>query len=301
MKNSLKMLFLIWEKKLKNSIGCYKCEDSPLKGYLYQDDFCKPCTCLIQYRKELKENIGLKSSSIPTLVKDLDFTDYTGSETKKAIEKLNKYIDKFKEKGFKKSLYLFGGNGTAKTSIAFLTGYKLIKKDISVKYIMMDKLVKYCQSVQFNEEYEIELQKLLNVDCLIVDECFDKTKVQLYNNTGFQIGPLTSFLKERMELLNKSIIFIANVSIEDIEKNNFSASLKDLVDRNTTDKVLTLNENFKAIQSEFIKEDLWDWGVYMDEDDIYDEMVDEDYERELEKDDIYDEKDDEYLDIDELD
>lgn len=95
------------------------------------------------------------------------------------------------------------------------------------------------------EKAKAELDKINKADLLIIDEAFDKSKVKLYK-TGYMDSFLDSFTRDRIQTLNKGIIFISNVIPEQIEENGFSHSLQDFVIREVTpyDNVLEFTDNY---------------------------------------------------------
>jgi hypothetical protein len=97
------------------------------------------------------------------------------------------------------------------------------------QYLLMNTLVKLLMNAERNEEAQIEIEKLLDSDLLIIDESFDTKKLTIYKS-GYQIPFLDSFIRDRINK-QKGIIFISNVDSFDIDKNIFGISLYDLINR----------------------------------------------------------------------
>jgi DNA replication protein DnaC len=110
-------------------------------------------------------------------------------------------------------------------------GYQFLKAKKSVKYILMNDLIKMLQKAERDDSIMAKLEKLEDVDLLLIDEAFDKEKVTIYKS-NFQVPFLDSFLRSRMQTKHKGIIFISNVSPYDIEAKGFNYSIQDLVVRN---------------------------------------------------------------------
>ena len=99
---------------------------------------------------------------------------------------------------------------------------------------MNDLIHTLMDAEDFNEERKekaiAKIEKLENTDLVIVDESFDKEKMKLYKS-GFMLSFLDSWIRKRTGQLNKGILFVSNVKIEDIESNGLSHSIQDFVER----------------------------------------------------------------------
>lgn len=226
-----------------NFIQCRNCprfiHDGPKPGYYYdisESGFqvVRECDCHKKWRieKELKAKYII--SGVNT---SYTFNDYNGLD-KENLNYLIKYSENFERFLKKTMVYLYGPNGTMKTCMTQYAGQVIIQKGYTVQYTMMQRLIDTLTSLGYEttEEKADENRRFIKrcneVDLLILDESFDKTKVSLYKS-GFQLPYLDNFLRNRFEINNKSILFISNIKPEDISKYGFGNSLQDFVERNT--------------------------------------------------------------------
>ena len=86
-------------------------------------------------------------------------------------------------------------------------------------------------------------RKLIEADFLFIDESFDKSKITLFKS-GYQIPYLDNFIRERYEDLRKPTIFISNIKPQDIDESLFGKSLKDLINRSTSESYLEFYDKF---------------------------------------------------------
>ena len=75
-------------------------------------------------------------------------------------------------------------------------------------------------------------------------------------NIGSLPEKLTRFLKDRIEILNKAIIFISNKETHEIAREGFSKSLEDLIERNTIETRLKFVDNYAMI-NQYSGESIW--------------------------------------------
>ena len=76
-----------------------------------------------------------------------------------------------------------------------------------------------------------------------MDEVFDRAKNTLFKS-GYQIPFIDEFLRTRVDIDNKGIIFISNVKSCDIEKEGYSKSLQDFVERHTSRSTLEFKDRY---------------------------------------------------------
>ena len=238
-------------------VPCRSCAGKGINGksngFIYDKstNTVKECECHICYRElydltDRLEKFGIKSPT-SVLAYNID-KDYIGTESIKSVEKIKFFLKKFKENDTRfhnVMLYMYGPNGTQKTSIGqYIT--KEILSTIKVKssfqneyykamYIQMNELIKELTAIENdNEETKSATYKrILSSDVLVLDESFDKEKVTIYKS-GYQIPYLDSFLRRWMNDETKSIVFISNVLPQDIEKNGYSHSIQDFIERKTS-------------------------------------------------------------------
>jgi DNA replication protein DnaC len=124
---------------------------------------------------------------------------------------------------------MYGSNGTQKTTLAKWMAAKLLSNGYSVRYSIMQNLIKDLTIFE-DEEREQACAKYYGVDLLIIDEVFDKSKVTLYKS-GYQIPFLDQFIRDRLDNHKKGIVFVSNKKIEEIDAQGFGISLQDLITR----------------------------------------------------------------------
>jgi len=237
-------------------IPCSKCDN----GWIiilneYGVDEAKKCSCLEKYQKDNTLEISLKKSNIPMEALDYTIRSYIGKQSLSSVKKLQKYIKKYKQTFYNKHIYLYGSKGTQKTTLSWWVGRELLKKGVTVKYILMNDLIKELQDDNFKDESSID--QYYNVDCLIIDRSFSKEQITLYKS-GYQLPFLDNFLRKRIDQLQKSIIFISNINIYEIAENGFTKDIEDLIVR----KIKVFNSDFLfedhySIKDDFDTIDLW--------------------------------------------
>lgn len=114
----------------------------------------------------------------------------------------------------KKLVYIYGPNGTGKTTAAIKVLEKYCKDNAKpVLYISMQTLSEQLFSFDFDAAvYD-------KTDLLAIDECFDAEKMRLYSNAKLnQISQIEMFLRRRVQQSEKKTILISNVQPTDIGK-----------------------------------------------------------------------------------
>lgn len=226
------------------------------------------CDCHKKWVNECKVEARAKKANLN--LKWINFNpekDYVGTKSldsvKRVISYTNKSLDKSLDKDKRRrilssSLYIYGRNGTQKTTVANYMGYEFLRAGKKVKYFLMNDLIKLLQKADRDEDIRVELDKISEEsDLLIIDESFDKKKVTLYKS-DFQIPFLDTFLRNRLQTVNKGIIFISNVSIDEIEDNGFTSSIQDLVKRNVPAYgILNFDDKFDEEKSDIDTEELF--------------------------------------------
>ena len=221
-------------------IPCRACKDkSDIKGYVLtkqgEYDILIECECHKDWRLKKELIYKAEQSNIWSSTAALDYSidKYQGDISRNNVLKLHKYVDRFEKEEVKSAvIYLWGPNGTQKTTLAHWIGLSLLKKKFSVRYITMQTLVTLLHEFEEREEKDIEVENLKNIDCLIIDEAFNKDKVTLYKS-GFQLPYIEIFLKDRVENNKKGIIFVSNTNPVDIMKHGYSESIQNFVIRNS--------------------------------------------------------------------
>lgn len=181
---------------------------------------------------------------------DYSLDDYLGQKSLTNITRLIKYVSCFRndkelrDKAKKSVIYLYGPNGTQKTTIGNWIGSELSKVNISCKYVLMKKIIDELWNSQRDEDSKAYIESLLKCDVLVIDEAFSKDKIHLWQS-GNQIGYIDEFLRERLNE-NKGIVFISNNSPDEIEAQGFSHSIHDLVNRELkkTNGAMLMEDNY---------------------------------------------------------
>lgn len=241
--------------KTKEFILCRKCPQRKLgkpsnipNGYYYDTvngiQILRECDCHITWRKARELDTKLEAAN---LVSDYTFDNYRGTQSLEDLNALKTVADNFEKFQYRKMIYLYGPNGTQKTSMAQALGKELIKKGFTAQYILMQELINnlmpdFDKSVD-KEAKEDFIKKCSSVDLLIIDESWDTKKVTLYNS-GYQIPFLDSFLRTRFELNKGSILFISNHLPNEITSQGFGESLQSFVTRNTQKSLLKFEDKY---------------------------------------------------------
>ncbi len=221
------------------------------------DERVSLCTCFKDYQKKLILLMNLKKAGIPESIMDYNSKSYKGEKSIESIRKIRMFAKNFHEKYSHTNLYIHGPNSTQKTTIAHWVGMKLVEDEkTTVCYTLMDKVVKDLISCNYGEREE-ELSKTVeqyrDSDCLIIDECFDKRKMTLYQS-GWQLSFLDSFLRERMEQNKRATIFISNIDLSMIE-GTFGVGMLELVKRNCANSIFLLEDKIDV--NDFDLKDMW--------------------------------------------
>lgn len=238
--------------------GCEKCKDT--NGFIHEVDehgqpVTRKCECLIEHQKTQWLNHQLHKSNLSRDIKQYDIDSYIGDQSIDSVDKLKKYVHEFSQFYHKISLYLYGPNGTQKTTVAKWIGREVLKQHFSVFYVLMDNLVKALVKEGFDDSVEELLQKARDAQLLIIDESFDKSKVTLYNS-GYQIAFLDRLLRQRLEeTSDRATLFISNNPVGEI-KQSFGQSIHSLIERNTQHTQLYFGDHY-AKANNFEAEDIW--------------------------------------------
>lgn len=229
---------------------CPKCKGKnglAPEGYIMKDKVAIECECHVAWRKEQQAKKLYKHYGFDMRNYDYNPRTYVGTKSIENKDRMLNYITQFKDNPAVRKLlvYMYGGNGCQKSTLASYVGKQLICSGFSVRYILMDKLVTLLQNASFKSEAQEQLDKLNSSDLLIIDESFDKSKMKLYSS-GYQISFIDNFIRERIQLDNKGIVFISNVKPADIEKQGFSPSIQDFIVRETmlNNTLLTFEDNY---------------------------------------------------------
>lgn len=220
-------------------------KEGPAPGYVYVDmkgyRVAQECECHRLWELESRRERAYIRAGVNT---PLDFSSYKGDLSQGSVESLKvlcNNFDRFKERT---NIYMYGPNGTQKTTMAQVVGKKLIDQGFSVKYVLMESLIHDLNGgFDKDEERDARVREYRDVDLLIIDEAFDITKVTVYKS-GYQLPYLDSFLRERYDQDRKSTLFISNVTPQDISVDKFGASLQNFMVRTTINSFLTFQDEY---------------------------------------------------------
>lgn len=228
----------------KKFIPCRKCHNKkgPKPGFYYSTKNGYPVLVECECHKIWVEEAELERKlSYGDINPDYSFSDYKGEKSKDDLNALINFASNFKKYSYKTMVYLWGYNGSQKTSMAQACAKEIVKQGYSVQYVVMNSLVNALMYKEGNEEDNSLIKRCLDVDLLIIDESFDAKKVTLYKS-GYQIPYLDNFIRQRFEIDKKSILFISNKLPNEIEKQGFDFSIQNLVERNTRNSLLKFED-----------------------------------------------------------
>ena len=226
------------------------------------------CECHKKWRFNCKIEARAKKANLNMRWADFHpSVDYVGTKSLKDKDRLVNYVKKSINPNTPEEvrkalssavLYIYGPNGTQKTTMANYAGFKFLKAGKTVYYCLMNDLIKLLQKADRDEAAQATLDKISDVDLLIIDEAFDSKKVTIYKS-DWQIPFLDTFLRNRIQTKNKGILFVSNVDIPYIAENKFSKSIQDLVERNVTlcNGRLDFEDNYISSKSNIIPEELF--------------------------------------------
>ena len=194
------------------------------------------CDCHKEWKhRNLFEISAVRNSIWPEALDYNPDNDYVGSHSLDNVQRLQKYVTNF-EDYTDVMVYVYGPNGTQKTTLVQWVGASLLDRGYSVRYVLMQNLIEMLWKREDDFDDEAfrgrEITKLKTIDLLIVDEAFSREKVSLYKS-GYQLPYLDRFLRERFEMHRKGLVFISNHPPEEIGQHGFSKSIEDLIVRKT--------------------------------------------------------------------
>lgn len=239
-------------KSIRPFVPCRKCKArekagniGPEPGY-YNDiyngyEIIKECDCHKKWRSEQDLARKLEKSGV---VADYSFDDYRGNVSREQWQCLKSMAEDFSKFIYKKMIYLWGNNGTQKTSMVQALGKELVKQGYTVQYTLMNTLINNLVKEFEDPNQDLKdafIKRCMEVDLLIIDESFDSTKTTVYKS-GYQIPFLDAFIRSRFESGKKSIIFVSNKLPGEIASQGFGISLQNLIERNTQQSFLEFRD-----------------------------------------------------------
>lgn len=235
--------------KLKPFTPCRKCKDlsGPKPGYYYKNvnnfQTIIECKCHSRWRLEQELERKLENSN---LVSDYTFDDYRGTRSLADLEALKSIAQDPERFIYKKVIYVQGSNGVQKTSMCTALGRELIKKGYTAQYVLMQDLMNNLIKSFNDSDQEMKdafIKRCLDVDYLIIDECFDKSKVTLFQS-GYQLPFLDNFIRTRVDINKKSLILISNKKPSEIAAQGFGDSLQNFIIRTTQGSLLIFEDEY---------------------------------------------------------
>lgn len=218
---------------------CGNCKD----GYLYLHAMqgagpsVKECECHKKWVHDNTVEQTYRHNGFDPRHFDYSPRSYAGTKSVADKDRIINYVEQFDKNPAVRSLvcYLYGPNGTQKSTMMSWVGKRLLDKGYSVRYYLMNDLVKLLMDAEDFDKEKAEkarmmVEKLEETDLIIIDESFDKEKMKLWKS-GYQLSYIDSWIRKRVGALNKGIFFVSNVKIEDIESNGLSHSIQDFVER----------------------------------------------------------------------
>lgn len=198
------MSYITLMQEIKNKCGC--------------NNGCSDCDKKISYV------LKLKKANVPIKYLKNKITDIENDEIRNKINNYIKNIQKAYSNGI--GLYLYGPNGTGKTSIEIIIAKEAVKQGYSVMYCQFSYVI---DTFYKNEDQS----QFLDCDFLILD---DIDKAYIAHNSIFPLSKLDYILRYRCQ---KSLVTIAssNLSIQqylykikDSSNEIFIKSLESLFD-----------------------------------------------------------------------
>jgi chromosomal replication initiation ATPase DnaA len=249
---------------LKGFIPCRNCatKKGPKPGMYYEvvqgQQVVVECDCYRAFKHKKRFEIQAAKSGIwPDALQYSPERDYVGEKSLKSLERFQKYVTNF-EQFPGQAVYIWGPNGTQKTTLAQWAGATLMNQGFNVNFVLMQTLlVALTSGFEDEEKRALINSQLYKPDLLIIDEAFSKDKVTLYKS-GYQLPFLDRFLRERLDGDRKGILFISNVPPNKIEDNQFSKSIHDLIERKTYRTTLEFSDNFLRSKNDFDVTSLFD-------------------------------------------
>jgi DNA replication protein DnaC len=176
----------------------------------------------------------IKINGLPRNVVSYSIDSYVGFS---GVDiKCKKYAEKFSEfLNHNTSLYLWSKqNCTQKTTLAAWVAKEILLQGFQVFFITLGDLLVLLSKLDKSPEDLFKLSYIDESSLLVIDDSFDSRKCVVYRS-GFQIPFLDSFLRSRMEIQRKPVIFTSNIDPHEIDTSIFGQSLVSLVQRNIYD------------------------------------------------------------------
>ena len=241
----------------KKFIPCRTCakKPGPFPGYFFVEKegktFVQECKCHKAWMEEFELQRKFAEAGVWAITHYNPLEDYKGQLSRDGmldIVALAKGWDEVSPHMY----YIYGPNGTQKTTLMMWLSQQLIQSGKKVVYTLMETLL-----VSLTPDFADTtgkraafVDKALEADLLIIDESFDRSKVTLYKS-GYQLPFLDRFIRQRFDIGRKAIIFVSNKPKSLIASEGFGASIESLVCRNTSKTTLLLEDKYiKTVTAE---------------------------------------------------
>jgi len=239
---------------------CNKC----IQGYIHEKEVATKCFCRIEYeislsliQKYIDSNLLFCSSSFEQfeMLENYKLSNYKGPDSTNNKEKIEKYINKFKEKYNSTNLFFSGCPGTQKTTIAKYILSSILQKELTGYYVLANDLIRLLIDVERDKEKRDLIHYILSSDLLIIDE-MDAQKIITYQSQ-YQQKHFLPFLKNRLETVRKSTIFISNCLPSDLG-DVFKGAIQDVIERETSKGLLLFKDKYLVYKEKVQFDNIWD-------------------------------------------
>ena len=163
---------------------------------------------------------------------DVD-AEYRGDISRGNLKKLHTYVDRFGETDFSSALLYFqGASGTQKTRVAKWLGGQVINSGRRVVFTTMIGLVTELMRAADGFEKKDKQDERIPVefvDLVIIDDAFDKDRVNLWKS-GYQQQFLDAFIRRRTSA-GKGLVIVSRFAPDQIAQQGFSESIQAVVSR----------------------------------------------------------------------